>query len=277
MDMPFLLLGLAVSLLILIPLALKWDLPLSVAVPAACLIGLFSGLVTAWLMGAWGLSLVFALFFCAFLTTLASVFLLLWRFYRDPERNPPPDESGVLAPADGKIIYIKRIEKGEVPYAEKHGRRYSLRELATGDVLPEGGYLIGTAMSFLDVHVNRAPISGKVSLLTHIRGLFLSLRKPEAVVQNERMLSVIEGAQFKIGLVQIASRLVRNIVPFCHEGNRVLRGERIGMIRFGSQVDLVLPDVPGLHVEVIVGQRVKAGETIMASLTRTKGGISDAI
>jgi phosphatidylserine decarboxylase len=77
--------------------------------------------------------------------------------------------------------------------------------------------------------------------------------------------------------VQIASRLVRNIVPFCHEGNRVLRGERIGMIRFGSQVDLVLPDVPGLHVEVIVGQRVKAGETIMASLTRTKGGISDAI
>lgn len=267
MDITLLASGLVVSLLILIPIAIKWDLALGVSVPAAILIGLTSSALSGLLAPAWGLHAPAALFVDAALSVSLALALLLWRFFRDPERTPPPGDDAVLAPADGKIIYIKRIEKGEIPFSEKHGRRFALRDMARCDLLPDGGYLIGTAMSFLDVHVNRAPISGKVSLLNHISGLFLSLRNQEAVIRNERLLSVIEGRQFRIGLVQIASRLVRNIVPFFRSGNQVQRGERIGMIRFGSQVDLILPDVPGLHVEVILGQRVKAGETIMARLS----------
>ncbi len=257
-------LGLLIGLLTLGPLALKWDLPLRVAIPAAMLIGLASGLMAGAFGAAQGLPLPVTAVLTAILSGLIAASLLLWRFFRDPERVPPPDENAILAPADGKIIYVKTIEKGSVPFSEKQGRRYSLRELADGDVLPHGGYLIGTAMSFLDVHVNRAPIEGRISLLKHISGLFLSLRKMEAVVENERVLSIIEGPHLTVGLVQIASRLVRNIVPFCRTGNHVLRGERIGMIRFGSQVDMVIPDVPGLTIRVKNGDRVKAGETIIA-------------
>lgn len=264
MDTADILSGLLIGLLILVPLALKWDLPLRTALPAAVPIGLVSGALAGWMGSARSLPLPAVMVLTAILTLLIAIGLLLWRFFRDPERMPPANEQAILAPADGKIIYIKTIEKGCVPYAEKQGRRYSLRELAGADVLPGGGHLIGTGMSFLDVHVNRAPIEGRISLLKHINGLFLSLRKMEAVVENERVLTVIEGPLFKVGLVQIASRLVRNIVPFCRTGNHVLRGERIGMIRFGSQVDMIIPAVPGLTIVVKSGQRVKAGETIIA-------------
>ncbi len=156
------------------------------------------------------------------------------------------------------------MEKGRIPFSEKNGKKFSLNDFVHCDVLPEGGHLIGIAMSYLDVHVNRAPIKGKISLLKHIKGFFISLKKKEAVIQNERVFSVIDNGFFKVGIVQIASRLVRKIVPYIRQGHEVQRGERIGMIRFGSQVDLILPDLPTFSVEVRPGQKVKAGISIVA-------------
>ncbi|MFO7535137.1 MAG: phosphatidylserine decarboxylase [Kiritimatiellia bacterium] len=275
-DLPWIFGGLAVALALLVPLALKWDLGISRVLPAIGLIGISSGLLAGRLGQFWHWPLAVSLAACGSLCVLAALTLLLWRFFRDPERTPPDLPGAILAPADGKIIYIKPIEKGEVPFSNKKGRTYSLGPLSNSSALPEGGFLIGTAMSFLDVHVNRSPIAGTVTLLNHIPGLFLSLRRLEAVIQNERVLSVIEGPSFKVGLVQIASRLVRNIVPFCKPGNTLQCGERIGMIRFGSQVDLVLPKLDKLTILVRPGQNVKAGETIIA-MTQQTGGQSHAL
>ncbi len=191
--------------------------------------------------------------------------LLLWRFYRDPERVTPADKNSILSPADGKIIYIKKTEDGKIPFTEKKGRTFSLHDFFQSDAFPSKGYLIGISMNFLDVHVTRAPMEGRIDLLKHIKGLFISLKMKEAVIQNERVLTVIDNGNFKVGVVQIASRLVRKIVPFIQEGYEVQRGQRIGMIRFGSQVDLYIPDLPSFFLKVNPGDTVKAGVSIVAT------------
>jgi phosphatidylserine decarboxylase len=258
--------GALLSGFILIMLGRKWEIDRRVTLSTGGVIGLVSGLCVAGLVKAYplrwwqmvglevGLSMAFALA------------LLLWRFYRDPERQPPEDDRLILSPADGQVIYIKEIEEGEIPWAEKHGRLFSLGEFIQADVLPQGGYLIGIAMNYLDVHVNRAPIGGRISLLKHIHGLFLSLKHREAILQHERVLTVIDNGQFKVGMVQIASRLVRNIVSYFQEGQDVQSGARIGVIRFGSQVDVILPQLAALRLQVMPGDKVKAGVSIIATL-----------
>ncbi len=133
------------------------------------------------------------------------------------------------------------------------------------DVLPQGGFLVGIAMNYLDVHVNRAPIAGRIRLLHHIKGAFLSLKRREAVLENERVLTVIDNGRFQIGVVQIASRLVRKIVPYVKEGADLQLGDRLGCIRFGSQVDVVLPHLPNLQVAVRPDMKIKAGVSILAT------------
>jgi len=218
----------------------------------------------------WNLSFYQILVTDIFLIAAIAISLLLWRFYRDPERIPPNDENVILSPADGRIIYVKKIKKGRIPFSEKKGRKFSLNDFVRCEVLPEGGHLIGISMSYLDVHVNRAPIRGEINLLKHIKGLFISLKKKEAVIQNERVLSVIDNGLFKVGVVQIASRLVRKVVPYIREGQEVKTGERIGVIRFGSQVDLILPDIPSIHIEVLPGEKVKAAMSIIARFEGTE-------
>jgi phosphatidylserine decarboxylase len=191
--------------------------------------------------------------------------LLMWRFFRDPERESPVIDNVIVSPADGKIIYIKRSEDGQVPFSEKNGRKYPLSQFFQTDVLPGKGTLIGISMNFLDVHVNRAPMGGTIEAIRHIRGKFLSLRKEDAIVENERQLTVIDSGRFRVGVVQIASRLVRKIVTYAKEGQEVRRGQRIGMIRFGSQVDLYIPDTCPTRVNVTVGQKVKAGLSVLAA------------
>ena len=95
--------------------------------------------------------------------------------------------------------------------------------------------------------------------------MFISLKKKEAVVQNERAFIVIDIGNFKVGIVLIASRLVRKIVMYIRDGQEVQRGERIGMIRFGSQADLILPNLPSLRIQVTPGEKVKAGISILAT------------
>ena len=257
--------SLLLSCIILIPLSIKWELKKNVVIPAAFIIGLIAWLVTELTLSFWKLASYQILILQVLVIAGISISLLLWRFYRDPERVPPEDENVILSPADGEIKYVKQIEEGKIPFSEKKGRRFSLHDLIQSDLLPSGGYLIGIAMDYLDVHVNRAPIGGKITLLKHIKGLFISLKKKEAVIQNERVLIVIDTGRFKIGIVQIASHLVRKIVPYFRQGEEIQKGERLGVIRFGSQVDLILPDLLNLRILAKPGQEVKAGLSIVAS------------
>lgn len=258
--------SLMLSFLTLVPLSIKWELERRVTIPAAIFIGITSGSVVCGILAFWILSFYQIIVIELLLIGAISSSLLLWRFYRDPERVPPGDEDVILSPADGQIKYVKRIEKGEIPFSEKKGRTFSLNDFVQADVLPQGGYLIGIAMNYLDVHVNRAPISGRISLVKHIKGSFLSLKKKEAVVHNERNLIIIDNEHFKLGIVQIASRLVRKIVPYIREGQEIQKGTRIGVIRFGSQVDLILSDLPSIHIKVGPGEKVKAGLSIIATV-----------
>jgi len=266
MPWEILLSSLGLSFIILVPLGIKWEIPKRITVPTFIFIGILAGFIVGSIAGTYHIKFSHGLIIELFLILGIPASLLLWGFYRDPGRIPPEDANAILSPADGKVIYVKRIEKGSVPYSEKKGRKFSLNDFTQSDMLPSNGYLIGITMNFLNVHVNRAPIDGKVSFIRHIQGGFASLKKKEAVVQNERALTVIDHGDFKIGVVQIASRLVRKIILYLREGNEIRRGEKIGMIRFGSQVDLILPSLPSLHIEVNPGDNVKAGVSIVAKI-----------
>jgi phosphatidylserine decarboxylase len=260
--------SLVLSLILLIPLSIKWEIPKRIAIPSSLVVGILTGLIVKSIVENYHIKFWQILILQIFLIMGISASLLLWRFFRDPERVSPEDQNVILSPADGKVIYVKRIEKGAIPYSEKNGKKFSLNDFTQSDTLPPKGYLIGISMNFLNVHVNRAPIGGKVSLIRPIKGGFASLKKKEAVIQNARALTIIDNGNFKVGIVQIASRLVRNIVLYLQEGHEVHRGERIGMIRFGSQVDLILPSLPSLRIEVNPSEEVKAGISIMARILK---------
>jgi len=250
---------------LLIPLSIKWELDLKVIITSAFFIGLITGVIIYGITKLLVLRYyqIFVIEF--FIIIIIAVSILLWRFYRDPERTPPHYENVILSPADGRILYIKKIDKGEIPFSEKKGKRFSLDDFIQHDINIKTGYLIGILMTYLDVHVNRNPISGRIAYMKHIKGLFISLKNKEAVIQNERLLTVVDNGHFKIGIVQIASRLVRKIVPFFKEGQDVQIGKRMGVIRFGSQVDLILPEVPSFQIVVKPGENVKAGMSILAN------------
>lgn len=273
MDLSLIIWGIMFALLLLVPLAIKWQLDKKVTLPAIVAIGFASGAISGELITGESISFGLVGVQVLLVVTMTSA-LLAWRFYRDPERFPPQTEGVILSPADGEIIYVKRILKGEVPVSEKKGKTFPLSEFTQSDLFTSGGYVVGIAMSFLDVHVNRAPLDGRVCLQKKINGLFLSLKKKEAILQNERALIVIENGEYRIGIVQIASRLVRNIVNYIDHGQVVKMGQRIGMIRFGSQVDVILPDHPSLEVNVSPGQKVKAGLSILADMQGRSGAIS---
>ncbi len=260
------LISLALSLFILVPLGWKWELPKKLTWPAIIFIGLLTGVIVGLVQYNYPLSSLFMIVLAIALIGVLSIGMILWRFFRDPDRMPPAGDHNIVSAADGTVIYVKRIENGEVPVSDKKGTKFKLEEFTQTNVLPNGGYLVGIAMSFLDVHINRAPMDGKITLLKHISGLFLSLKLQEALLTNERALVVIDNGRFKIGLVQIASRLVRKIVAFKKEGAEIPKGERIGMIKFGSQVDMVIPDLPGIKITTKVGDYVYAGESIVAQL-----------
>jgi phosphatidylserine decarboxylase len=257
--------GLMISFLTLLPIGIKWEIEKRVVIAASFIIGFTSAAIVSTIAKFWDSTYLHIFLMEVFFIALISGSLLLWRFFRDPEREPPKDKNIILSPADGKIIYIKKIEDGKIPISEKNGKKIPLNDFVQSNVLSKTGTLIGIEMNFLDVHVNRAPIDGRISLLKHIKGLFISLKKKEAVIQNERVLTVIDNGNFKIGIVQIASRLVRKIIPYVRESHEVRRGQRIGMIRFGSQVDLYLPDLQSLRIRVDQKNKVKAGISVIAT------------
>ena len=167
----------------------------------------------------------------------------------------------MVSPADGNVIYIKHV-KGEVPISIKNGVVARLDELTKTPLLKTPCWLVGINMTPWDVHKNCAPIDGKIILNQHTKGDFLSLKKIEALTRNERNTYVIENDELMVGVVQTASKGVRRIDSYVKQGEMVNQGDWLGMIRFGSQVDLIIPD--NYEVLVELGQQIYAKSTIIA-------------
>ena len=256
--------GTLLALLTTLPLAWKWQLGVRRMALLVVILALMSSLLVALLGSIISISILVQFALIWFMTLIAVFAFIAYRFYRDPERTVPDRGRVIVSPADGKIIYIRQSQDGMLPVSTKYGHEYPLEELTKMPFYFREAVVIGISMNFLDVHVNRAPIAGRIILHRHFPGRFGSLRRPEMVFENERATTVIEGDELQVAVVQIASRLVRQIKSFFYEGQDVVRGQRIGAIRFGSQVDLVLPSRQGLKLTVQVGEQIKAGQSIIA-------------
>lgn len=253
----------------MLPLVWKWQLGMRRCIVGLAAIAVAGGAVALAIGGATGLPAWARSLLGAALTVVGATATLAYRFYRDPDRTPPEGEGLVVSPADGEIVYVKRSRDGQLPVASKHGEHVALEELTHTALHERDAVVIGIAMSFLDVHVNRAPIAGRVVLSRHFPGRFGSLRRPEMVFQNERNTTLIVGTRLEVALVQIASRLVRQIASYVCAGDEVTLGQRIGIIRLGSQVDVVIPQRRDLCVLVAEGDRVSAGTSVLATVGST--------
>lgn len=243
----------------------KWALPgarSGLIIALAAVVALASGLALMRAGLAWPLTFILT----GIIQGVVYCGAILWLFYRDPERAVPEAPGLVLSPADGTVIYVRQLEAGEPLRSEKNGAMILLDEVRDTAFAREALWQVGISMVFTDIHVNRAPIKGTLTLARHKPGKFLSLRRQEALNLNERQTLVIEDhdQDIQVMIVQIASRLVRQIVAYVKEGELLERGQRVGMIRFGSQVDLFLPVRSVSQPEVEVGQYLTAGVTVVA-------------
>src|SRR3954467_7607073 len=188
----------------------------------------------------------------------AGITLWVAAFFRAPIRTTPKGEGLVIAPADGMVTMIAAVPPPP--------------ELAGEDGLgSEPMTRISIFMSVFDVHINRAPIGGEIKRVAYIAGKFLNADLDKASEDNERQHFLVEGADgTRIGFTQIAGLVARRIVPWVKAGDHVTAGQRVGLIRFGSRVDVYLP--AGTSSRVLLGQRTMAGETIVA-----RAGVSEAL
>jgi phosphatidylserine decarboxylase len=263
------LLTLLLTWCITLPLAWKWQLGVVRIALIDLGIGLAASLLVMLLIQALPLNLIWSTVISLSISLIGIFAFLAYRFYRDPERTVPQRNDAVISPADGKIIYVREAKDGVLPVSTKHGHNYTLHELTKTPFYTDDVYVIGISMSFLDVHVNRAPIAGRITLQQHFPGHFNSLRLTEAEFENERATTVFERDGFQVVAVQIASHLVRQIVSFVKEGQPLTLGQRYSKIRFGSQVDLVLPARADVKIIVQPGDIVKAGESILVTFSPT--------
>jgi phosphatidylserine decarboxylase len=181
--------------------------------------------------------------------------LTIWvaAFFRDPIRTTPVGDDLVVAPADGLVTMIQRVA---IP-----------RELV-GELGEAPLVRVSMFMSVFDVHINRTPIAGTIRQVVYISGKFLNADLDKASEENERQHFVVEGRDGrKIGFTQIAGLVARRIVGFAKPGDMVATGQRVGLIRFGSRVDVFLPD--DVAPQVTLGQRTIAGETVIGRVGGT--------
>ena len=176
--------------------------------------------------------------------------ITLWicYFFRDPVRIVPQREGLVVSPADGRISQI--------------GTALPPPEL---ELPAEPMLRISVFMNVFDCHVNRSPVSGRIAKMAYTPGLFLNAELDKASEDNERNALAIETKAGIVGVVQIAGLIARRIVPFVKEGDHLAPGERFGLIRFGSRVDVYLPQ--GVTPLVSEGQTMISGETVLADLS----------
>ncbi|MBI3192362.1 MAG: phosphatidylserine decarboxylase family protein [Pedosphaera parvula] len=205
------------------------------------------------LLAVWAVGIV-AYYLHAFITTIAGTLAALWALFviftlyvfRDPTPKVPADPNAIVAPAHGKVDVIDEVEEPE--FIGGRCRRISI------------------FLSVFDVHVQQAPVAGKIVLLKHTPGLFLNALNTDSAEHNENVLIGIqssEKAREKIGVRLIAGLIARRILPWVAVANEVARGERLSLIQFGSRVNLYLP----LAAKVVVklGDKVVGGETILAT------------
>ncbi len=173
---------------------------------------------------------------------LAALFVL--QFFRDPPRSIPADERTVVSPADGRIV---AVESARDPYLDRDALKVSV------------------FMNVFDVHANRSPVDGEVRQAWYQAGKFLNAALDKASLENERnalWLKTVAGAD--VTCVQIAGLIARRILCYVKPGDKLVRGERFGFIRFGSRVDLYLP--PSASVKAALGDKVQGGSSILALL-----------
>jgi phosphatidylserine decarboxylase len=185
--------------------------------------------------------------------------LTIWvaAFFRDPIRTTPKGEGMIVAPADGLITMITNVP----PPRELQGE---------GGMAPDPVTRVSIFMSVFDVHINRTPIPGEVKRVVYIAGKFLNADLDKASEDNERQHFLVESADgVKIAFTQIAGLIARRILSFVREGDSIEAGQRIGLIRFGSRVDVYLP--AGTGPRILLGQRTIGGETVVAEIGTDPG------
>jgi len=180
-----------------------------------------------------------------FSIVIAVMILFTIYFFRDPERVPPPGENLAVSPADGLVTTVDELEETE--FLKTKVRR------------------VGIFLSVLDVHVNRAPLIGEVIHSEPRPGRFLDARHPDASRFNQSRSWVFEGSDGRVMVRQITGAIARRICPWAVVGDKLRRGERFGMIRFGSRTEIFLP----MDAEILVkpGDRVRGGETAVARMS----------
>jgi phosphatidylserine decarboxylase len=184
--------------------------------------------IAAWVTNTWVWSLVPILFGAFF----------VW-FFRDPRRTIPTGQGLVVSPADGLVTETARIETPEGPRQR-----------------------ISIFLNVFDVHVNRSPIAGEVTSVRYQKGKYLNAMNPESAESNEQNTVTVRGDGMEIVFKQIAGLIARRIVCNAREGDRVERGQRVGLIKFGSRTDIILPSEAEIRVKT--GQRVKGGSSVLA-------------
>jgi phosphatidylserine decarboxylase len=178
---------------------------------------------------------------------LALLTLFTAYFFRDPDRTLVAQQNAVLTPADGKILAIRNLETGDNRLGDK-------------------AIKISIFMSVFNAHINRIPIAGKISRLAYHPGRFFSANLDKASLHNENNVVTLETDNRKrIILVQIAGLIARRIACWVNIGDYVYTGQRFGLIRFGSRLEIYLP--PDTAISVSVGQKVKAGQTVLGYLS----------
>jgi phosphatidylserine decarboxylase len=198
-------------------------------------------LIWNWKSGSYNFTFYLLFFTSCFLFGL-TIFMAF--FFRDPERKIPEGEGLFVSPADGKVILIKDIY--EKDYLKSDTKEISI------------------FMSPLNVHVNRAPCDGNVSIIKYSPGRFKAAYKDEASIKNENIVMVLDGKEGRVLVRQVAGFLARRAVCKAKIGDVLRRGERYGIIKFGSRLDVYLPK--DVKVAVNLGEKVKAGETVIAIL-----------
>jgi len=187
-----------------------------------------AALVATWLIGYWSIPF-----------WIWAVFAL--QFFRDPARVPPTDADAVISPADGRIVAVEKVSD---PYLEREALKISV------------------FMNVFNVHSNKSPVDGEVKGRWYTPGSFVNADLDKASTENERNALWIQTARGDVTSVQIAGLIARRILCYVRTGDRLVRGQRYGFIRFGSRVDVYLPTTA--RAEVSIGQKVSGGRTILA-------------
>jgi phosphatidylserine decarboxylase len=188
------------------------------------------------------ISFLFKWIFLAKVLCLILLFSLY--FFRDPERFVPLMPEVIVSPADGRVLEVKKVKS---------------------EILDEECYKVSIFMSIFDVHINRLPFAGKVIEKNYNAGRFFNASLDKASEHNERMTYIIECADFKYTVTQIAGLIARRIISYVKERDLLKTGEKIGMIKFGSRAEIEFP-VSKIDINISVGQQVYAGETIIGKL-----------